>query len=201
MFGQQAEHGHGPVFHPPIPIEAMAGDNSAMFQMILSRNFGEKQQFNFFHLSTFEDVYSEYAPDNFLIKNILAYNINRRINIGAGANFLSQGFRPLVAATFSHFTRNIGLIVQPSFELHKDGVGEVFLMFEWSPKNEKTIQPYFRLQALSTFNSAHVYSYHFWRAGVQYKNLRVGPAFNVQYAGPEATTYTNVGGFINFLIQ
>lgn len=190
------------IISPPIPMEAMVGRDAGMYQLIVSRNLDEKQRISFFNLSTYEDKYDEKAYDSYLTKTILGYNLSRKFNIGLGANFSSiAGFKPLVAATFTHFTRNWGLIIQPSYEPGKDGLAEVFSMLEWSPQNQKKFQPYGRIQLMSSFNNEHAFSYYYWRVGVQYKMLRIGPALNVQYAGADAISMKNVGMFINVLLR
>jgi hypothetical protein len=188
--------------NPPIPIEAMVGNNSGMYQMIVFQNIGEAQKFSFFNLTTYEDSYSTNAPDYYLIKTIAGYHITRKLNVGLGANFNPiGGFRPLVAVSFTHVTKNYGLIIQPGYELYKDGLAEIFAMFEWSPKNERKIDIYFRVQVMSSFNNQHAYSYHFWRAGMKYKIFKIGPALNVQHVGSEASLHTNFGAFINILLK
>lgn len=188
-------------FQPPIPVETMVGNNSTNFQMIVSRNLGEHKRFNFFNLTTFDENYSSYAPDFYLIKSIASYNITPSLGVGLGANFSSDnGLRPLIAASYVKANRNYTLLFQPSYELHKDGLVELFAMYEWCPVNERKLQPYFRAQIMSSFNDAHVYSYHNWRVGVQYKSFRIGPAVNFQIIGSENMRQNNFGGFINIIL-
>jgi len=106
----------------------------------------------------------------------------------------------LVAASYMHFTENTGFIIQPSYELHKDGVFELYTMYEWTAKNTKSLQPYFKLSAYTSLKDKHTYSYHFWRAGVNYKGFRFGPALNAQYYGSAYSEVYNWGAFISFLL-
>lgn len=188
-------------FQPPIPVEVMVGHQSTNFQMIVSKNLGKAHRFNFFNLTTFDENYSEYAPDFYLIKSIGSYNISRSLGLGLGANFSSDnGLRPLIAATYVKAGKNATFLFQPSYELHQDGMAELFAMYEWCPRNTKAIQPYFRGQIMSSFNQSHIYSYHYWRVGIQYKSVRIGPAANFQIIGSEQKTQNNFGGFINIIL-
>lgn len=186
----------------PIPVEVFGGNNSTMFQMTVSKQITTGSKFGFFNLVNYEIDYDKFTPNSYIIQSLFTYNFSKHFNAGLGASLkVLGGFKPMVSASYSLFNRNIGLLIQPSYELHKDGLVEIFSMFEWHPHNEKKIQPYFRVQALASFKNEHVFSYHNWRAGIQYKMLRVGPGLNVQHAGPSVTTSVNFGGFINILIN
>lgn len=187
---------------PPIPVEVFGGQNSSMYQMIVSKQITSGNKFGFFNLINYEVAYDDFVPDSYIIQSLFSYEIVKGLNIGAGANFKTfGGFKPLVSASYSYHNRDFSFLVQPSYEVHEDGTLETFGLFEWHPVNQKKIQPYFRLQGLVSMNNVHTFSYHYWRAGVQYKMFRVGPAFNVQYAGPDAITSTNFGGFLTILIN
>lgn len=203
-YGQVEEVSPSPpvVFQAPIPIEAFVGLNSSMFQMTVSKQVTPGSKFGFFNLLTYEVDYVNSSTNAYLIQSVFTYNITNRFNVGTGANLKAfGGFKPIVWASYSIFNKDIGFVVQPSYELHKEGVAELFSMLEWHPANQKKIQPYFRVQGLLGFNTEHIFSYHYWRAGVQYKMFRFGPALNVQYVGKNAERITNFGGFINVLIN
>ena len=187
---------------PPIPVEVFAGQNSSMYQMIVSKQITPTSNFGFFNIINYEVDYSEFTPNSYVIQSVFDYQIIKGLKIGVGANLKAfGGFKPLIAVNYSVFSKDIGFLIQPSFELHKDGNAEVFSMFEWHPINQKKVQPYFRFQGLVSFNDKHSFSYHYWRAGLQYKMFRVGPALNVQYTGPKATSNANFGGFLTILIN
>ena len=187
---------------PPIPVEVFVGENSSMYQMIVSKQITPGSKFGFFNLINYEVAYDEYVPDSYIIQSLFNYQIVKGLNIGAGANFKAfGGFKPLVSASYSFFNKDFSFLVQPSYEIDKDGSLETFALFEWHPVNQKKIQPYFRLQGLASLNSEHTFSYHNWRAGIQYNMFIVGPAFNMQYVGPDAISNTNFGGFLTILID
>ncbi|HAA11677.1 MAG TPA: hypothetical protein DCE41_08260 [Cytophagales bacterium] len=186
---------------PPIPIEVVVGQNSSMYQMIVSKQITPGSKFGFFNLINYEVTYDDFAPNSYIIQSIVNYEIVKGLGVGAGANFKSfGGFKPIAVASYSYFNRDIGFLVQPSVELAENGNYEVFTMFEWHPVNAKKIQPYFRVQGLLTFNDEHAFSYHYWRIGIQYKGFRVGPGLNVQYVGPNVVNTTNLGGYFSILI-
>ncbi len=185
----------------PIPVEIQAGDKSSSYQLILSRKIVKGEKLNYFNLVSYKHNYDDNLPKNYLIQSIVSYNIMKNLSVGFGANLKSfSGVKPLISAFYENASKNHFLLIQPSYELDKDGLFELFTTFTWSPRNEKKVQPYFNIQALISFNENHAHSYHNWRLGAQYKIFRFGPAINIQYLGKNAISNTNIGGFINVLI-
>jgi hypothetical protein len=186
---------------PPIPIEIFGGVKSSMYQMTVSKQIAPESKFGFFNLINYEVDYDDAAPNSYILQTLFTYNLTNRFNVGIGANLKSfGGFRPFVSASYSIFNKNIGFLIQPIYELNKNGLIEVFSLFEWRPASNKLVTPYFRVQGLLAFKEQHSFSYHYWRAGVQFKNFRIGPALNVQYLGANLDSITNIGGFISVLI-
>lgn len=191
----------------PVPVVMMAGNKSGMYQMTLAKKFGSRKQFGFFNLVNYEVDYEPETPDNYIIMSVFSYNLNKHLSVGAGADLKAfGGFKPLVAATYTLFTKDIGLVVQPSVEVHQEGVGELFALFEWYPKFGNVINPYIGVQSITTFNtkdSQHSFSYAYFRAGIQINKVRFGPALNLQHSGSGSSqhTNTNFGGFITLLIN
>jgi len=145
--------------------------------------------------------YQEETPDNYLIQSILSYEFYKGFEIGTGANFKSfGGFKPLISLTYSKFGRNLGFVIQSSYELSKDGIGEIFGLFQWNPQNEKLIQPYLSIQALTAFKDRHVYSYQYLWLGAQIKSFQFGPALNIEQVGSDYETQMNIGIFLNINI-
>lgn len=186
----------------PIPVEVMVGAKSTMYQITVDKRFVPGSRFKFFNLINYEVDGNEFTPDNYIIQTIGSYEFAKGFDAGIGGNLKAfGGFKPLVSASYSNFTRETNLIINPVFEIHKGGEFSAWGMFEWHPVNEKLLQPFFSLQVLTAWGSQHSYSYHYWRTGLQYKNFRFGPALNVDYLGPNAISKTNLGGFIGVLIQ
>jgi len=190
-----------PSYQPPIPVEVMVGENSTMYEMVVSKRIMDSK-FNFYNLINYEVDYNETTPNNYFVQTIITYDIAKGFGLGVGGNLKTYNvFKPLVAATYSRYTEKTGIYIQPSYEIHKDGLFELYALFEWTPTNKKKIQPYFKLSAYTSRDAIHSFSYHNWRLGINYKSFRIGPALNVQYFGEDATSYTNFGGFVNILIN
>jgi len=186
----------------PIPVEVMVGAKSTMYQMTVDKRFVSGSRFKFFNLINYEVDDNEFTPDNYIIQTIGSYEFAKGFDAGIGGNLKAfGGFKPIVSASYSNFTKVTNLIIQPVYEIHKAGEFSTLAIFEWHPAGEKKLQPYFKLQALTAWGREHSFSYHFWRAGLQYKIFRFGPALNVEYVGPNATSTTNWGGFVSVLIQ
>jgi hypothetical protein len=189
-------------FQAPIPLELMVGNNYSLYQMTVSKQLTPGNKFGFFNLLSYEIDYVESTPDIYFIQSVFTYNINNNFNVGAGANLKSfESFNPIVWSSYSVFNDKIGFILQPSIELSKNGVAELFSLFEWHPVSQNKLSPYFRVQALFGRNNKHVFSYHYWRLGAQYNMFRFGAAINVQYIGENTISNTNLGGFVSVLIN
>ena len=185
----------------PIPMEVMVGAKSTMYQMTVDKRFAPGSRFKFFNLINYEVDDNEFTPDNYIIQTIGYFEFAKGFDVGSGGNLKAfGGFKPVVSVEYTHFSREIGIVVQPVFEVHKDGEFSTMVLFEWHPVNEHKIQPYFKLQALTSRVGVHSFSYHNWRLGAQYKTFRFGPALNVEYFGPHPKSNFNWGGFVNVLI-
>lgn len=188
----------------PVPVEVMAGNEWAMFQTIVTKDFTKNNRVNFFNLINYEVDYDPNVPQSYIIQSIFSYNLNRFFALGAGANLKAfGGFKPLLAGRFSLFNRNIGLVVQPSIELHGEGVSEMFALFEWNPFNEGLVSPFLGLQGAAAFDTQggeHDFSYFNARLGVQIAQFRFGPALNSRFIGADFHSEWNFGGFVSISI-
>lgn len=182
----------------PIPVEVMTGNYSSMYQMIVNKRFGAQSPFKFFNLISYEVDYNEYTPDDFIIESIVSYEFIRGFDAGLGANLKAHGgFNPVASISYSNFSPTHGIVIQPVYELNKDGEFSTLAIYEWHPVNDRKLQPYFRFQGLTAWGSKHAFSYHYWRLGAQYHSFRLGPALNVEYVGPDKMTTWNWGAFLN----
>lgn len=186
----------------PIPVEVMVGAKSTMYQMIVDKRFVPGSRFKFFNLISYEVDENEFTPDSYIIQSIGYFEFAKRFDIGVGGNLKAfGGFKPIVSVQYTNFSREKGIIIQPVYEVHKDGEFSTLAMFEWHPAGDKKIQPYFKVQGLTAWANEHSFSYHNWRLGAQYKIFRFGPALNVQYHGGNAVSSVNWGCFAGLLIN
>jgi len=186
----------------PIPVEVMVGVKSIMYQIIVDKRFAPGSRFKFFNLINYEMDDNEFTPDNYIIQTLGYYEFAKGFDVGAGGNLKAfGGFKPIMSVQYTNFSRERGIVIQPVYEIHKDGEFSTMAMFEWYPVGDKKIQPYFKLQALTAWTSEHSFSYHNWRLGAQFKIFRFGPAVNVQYHGESATSNMNGGGFVGVVIN
>jgi hypothetical protein len=185
----------------PLSTEVMSGSRSSMYQMIVEKPFNAASPFKFFNLINYEVDYDKMSPDNYIIQTIGYYEFAKNFNAGVGGNLKAfGGFKPVASVEYTNFSPSRSIVIQPVHELDRDGAFSTLAIFEWHPVNVKKIQPYFRLQAFTAWKSEHSYSYHYWRAGMQYRTFRFGGALNVNYVGPDAHSTWNWGAFLNFLI-
>ncbi|MGG5208197.1 hypothetical protein ACQWU4_04560 [Chryseobacterium sp. MIQD13] len=188
----------------PVLLEAMAGNRWGMFQSIIAKKFSPNSKFNFFNLTNYEVDYKKENPSIYIVQAIAYYEPVKGFNMGLGANLKTfNGFKPLLALSYLYNTQNISLIVQPSIELHKDGVGELFALFEYRGTKNRKFEPYFSIQSATSYlekNGNHDFTYINSRLGLQYKNFRFGPAVNMRIMGKEGIYQGNYGAFVGVLI-
>lgn len=199
----KAQENHQPLIpQPPIPVEVMVGGKSTMYQMIVNKRFAPESRLKFFNLINYEVDYDGQTPDNYIIQTVGYFEFAKGFDVGAGGNLKAfGGFKPVVSIEYTHFSKDFGVVVQPVYEVHKDGEFSTMALFEWHPVNGRKIQPFFSVQALTAWANAHSFSYHNWRAGLQYKIFRLGPAVNFQYLGENGESSVNWGGFIGVVIK
>jgi hypothetical protein len=185
-----------------IPVEAMIGNEYSSYQVVINKQIGSPySKFSFYSMVNYDMYYDDEIPDNYFIQTIFFYGITERIGVGIGANSKPyEGTKPLISLSYSIYTETIGLYIQPSYELDKDGLFELYNLFSWTPFNEKLIQPYVKIELYTSWGSEHSYSYSNLRLGIQYKIVRIGPALNISYFGGTFDNMTNWGGFINIKI-
>ncbi|BDD05574.1 hypothetical protein [Aureibacter tunicatorum] len=201
-------------YEAPIPIELMVGNKWLMFQNIISKNFGKNDQFNYFNLVNYEvnhkrnDNEGSHGANqeaSYIVQSIFSYNLTQHFSLGAGANLKAfGGFNPIIAGQYTHFSRNFGLVLQPSFEFGETRIAELFALLEWYPDIQKSWQPYFSIQGASNLATAtreHEFSYMNSRLGIQYKNIRLGAAINSRFIGENFMDEWNTGAFFSILIH
>ena len=185
-----------------VPVETMIGNEYSTYQVVINKQIGsEYSKFSFYSMINYDMYYDDEIPDNYFIQSIFFYSITERIGVGLGANSKPfEGTIPLIALSYSIYTESIGLYIQPSYELNGSGLFELYNLFSWAPINDKLVQPYFKVELYTSWGSEHSYSYSNLRLGIQYKIVRLGPAFNIGYFGKDFDSMTNWGGFINIKI-
>lgn len=201
----------------PVLMEAMAGDKWTMLQSLFLKKIKEGNRFSIFNLTNYEKTYQKEEEANFVIQTLAYYQPIKNFHVGLGAN-LKQfgGFKPLAALAYVYNSRHITLVAQPSVELDKAGVSEIFALFEYRAANGKKIVPFFSFQGstsiymnngMQSFGAYkfpvkagnHDYSYVNARAGIAIQNFRFGPALNFRAFGAEKGQ-ANVGAFLGIVI-
>lgn len=181
----------------------MAGNKWGMLQSVFLKKITPESKVSIFNLTNYEKTYKKDEPANFIIQTLAYYQPVKNLHFGIGANLKAfGGFKPLLAAAYVYNSRNITLILQPSIELDKDGVGELFGLFEYRGAKGRKVEPFFSLQGSSSYYSkgwGHDYSYLNVRAGVEIKNFRFGPALNYRTFG-KYSGEANFGGFLGLVI-
>lgn len=188
------------VFQPPIPVELMVGDKYSLYKMIITKQLKDNK-IKFYNLLMLQVEHDNLETTNFFNQSVIFYDFTAHLSGGLGLNYQSLGgAKPVVSVLYSKFSKAKGLIVQPTVELKNNGAKEIFVLYERILQNKKKVQPYFRLDAFTSFIKTHEYSFLNWRLGVNRRGLRFGPAINIQFFGNQGNTRNDFGGFIQVLI-
>lgn len=120
-----------------------------MLQTIILKKFTLESKFSFFNLTNYEKTYKKKEDANYIIQSLAYYQPLKNINIGVGANLKAfGGFKLLVALAYIYNSRNITFIAQPSLEINKNGVVELFGLFEYRGSKGRKTEPFLVLKEL-----------------------------------------------------
>lgn len=194
-----AQEDKSTTFKPPIPVELMVGNEHSLYKMIVTKPINHK--IKFYNLLSCEVNHQDFEFSIIVNQTVLYYDFNENFSVGLGSSIKTfGGFKPLFSVLYSKFTESVGYIIQPSIELHKEGVKELFCMFEYTYQNKKELKPYFRIDALLNWKKNHDFSYTNLRLGFNKNGLMFGPALNTQYFGVAPNLQNNWGGFIRVML-
>lgn len=188
----------------PIFIGGMSGNTYGQVQAIFSKDINEAIGLGIFVQSAFQFEWKMPADYRAGCQYQLTYKITETLQPGAGINIQPMtGPRPSISLTGSKKTKSGRLVIQPNIQIWKETIYELFAFYEFSPVNEKRVNPYFRLQCITGWtHNGHNRSYQFVNAGVSLGNLRVGAAAHFDQFGHSSSSRrtTNYGIFFNYLI-
>ena len=184
----------------PFPVELLVGQKGTVYKTTYYKQI-LNSSFKLFNLTTYQTNYGT-VTDSYFIKAVVYYDLPKGFSIGSGVNLISgTSAKPLLSGMYSLFTKNVGFVIQPGYEIHKDGVFEVFSFYKYTASKFKKLNPYFKMSAFTSFKSGHSYSFLNLRVGLKYKSFIVGPAINTDFFGQEFSASSNYGGFLSFLIH
>jgi len=187
-------------FKPPVPVELMVGNEALMFKMVVTKPINNSS-FKFYNLLTFESNFIESSASNIFTQTVVFYDLSSNFSLGLGGSYSSfSNLKPIAAVLYSSFNEHRGFLVQPSIVLEKNGAKELFSMYEHSIHLSPKFKGYFRLDAFTSWQSSHSFSYLNTRIGVGTKIGNFGPAINVSFVGEDAIQFYNFGAFFNILI-
>jgi len=188
------------VYKPPVPVELMIGNEALLFKMVVTKPI-YNSKIKFYNLTTLESNFVTSSASNIFNQTVIFYDFNSKFSFGLGGSYSSyNSLKPIAAVLYSSFNANRGFLVQPSLVLEKGGSKELFSMFEYVHFLNPKLKSYFRIDAFTSWENTHDFSYLNWRVGVNTKVGNFGPAVNVNFVGKEALNYYNFGAFFNVLI-
>ncbi len=188
------------VYKPPVPVEIMLGNEALLFKMVVTKPI-YNSKFKFYNLMTFESNFINSSATNIFNQTVVFYDVFSKFSVGIGSNYSSySNLKPVASVLYSNFTSNRGFILQPSMVLEKNGAKELFSMFEYTYVFHPKFKGYFRLDAFTSWQKRHEFSYLNWRVGINSRVGRFGPAITIQFVGDKAYQFYNFGAFYNISI-
>lgn len=187
-----------------IPVDIMVGNHWTMYQVNTTKDFWTNDKLNFFGLVNYEVDHNNKSKNTYFIQTLFSYKINSFLSLGTGGNFKDGNiFVPIIASQLSYNNSNIGLTIQPSIEIDKEGVGDVFVLFEWYLDKNNKWKPFFGLQGsigIKAKNGNHDVSYANINLGLQKNIFKFGPALNSRFNGTNFNSEWNIGIFFSISI-
>lgn len=190
-----------PQRNTPIPVEAFAGDQGMVFQMIVSKRFTPNSRFGFFNVTSIVGDYAAANQQNqFLTQAFITANIWKGFSVNAGASLNDvTGFRPSAGLQYVFANKQILAVIIPRCDLSQTYNVETFGLLEYKPKFNKNWGLYTRAQGLYNHNTRqnfHDRSYVWIRLGASYKQFQFGLGANVDFYGPGKMNENSFGVFV-----
>jgi hypothetical protein len=194
VFGQD----HAPL--PPLPVEAVFGNNRLQFQAVINRPISADGKLSFFNLSTGMVDYKNTASETeMVVVNNLTYSLFGNIKLTGGAEWhYKLGLIPQLGLQYFKANRTWLVLLNPSLNMRPSkSLGTIGLV-EYKPMLSKKTQLYTRAQILHIQNlqeGIHARSALMLRAGITQGKFTVGLGANFDYYGPLKMEKDNVGLF------
>jgi hypothetical protein len=186
---------------PPIPTEAMVGNEGFYFQLTVAKPVLTGSKLNFFNVTTYQANYDGgMSGQDFVSVSLLYYDIWKGISPAAGAamNHVT-GFKPFAGIQYVYANRTWLAVIVPGFFLTSKREFETFALLEYKPQLNSKLKLYTRLQCLynhNTVEAVHGRSYLYGRAGISLGNISFGFGANFDRYSPAKVSKWNLGGFV-----
>lgn len=187
--------------NPPVSMEVFAGDRALSYQMIINKKFQSVPKLGFFGVTNLQPEWGEPKMDDYMLQGNLTYTLIKGIDLEAGFIWNPiDGIRPTTGIIFSYGNPELLAVVNPRIDLSKNANFDVLALVEYKPALTESLNLYTRAQGLYTHNVGfdfHTRSYVMLRAGVTFKDVTFGAAFNADWYGPMKQNKNTVGGFVS----
>ena len=188
---------------PPIPVEALFGNNQLYFQLVVKKKFTPTSQFNFFSVATYTANYENDLSENrIIIPAQISYTLGKGFGLMAGTDINSVvGFSPIVGPQHNFASRQFLAVTVVSFFLNADNDVKLFGLYEYKPPINEKWSLYNRVQFIynhSLKEGSHNRSYLYLRSGVKKGPLIFGLGANLDQLGPRKIFKENYGLFVRW---
>ncbi|MCI0921928.1 hypothetical protein [Sphingobacterium rhinopitheci] len=188
----------------PVIVDVITGSRYTMYQLVVNKKFLSIPKLGFFSVTEGTSPWKREDTPELMTQAHLTYRLFKGFDILGGMQYTSGGnFRPATALFYAITHRDIFFLLNPKVEFTKNYDSELVTVLEYTPKINKSLNLYSRIQTLYSFvpNSGdHNRSYVILRAGINYKEFTFGPGAHLDWYGPEKLFKNNVGIFVRALL-
>ncbi|NLA24791.1 MAG: hypothetical protein GX879_07485 [Bacteroidales bacterium] len=186
--------------NPPINVEALVSNRGIAFQQMANKKMQSLPRLGFFNVINFVGEWDTPIANDLMTQGNITFQIIKGLDIMAGFHLTSvTGFRPTTGLMYSYAKPDFTFVVNPRFDLMKNGIFETFSLIEYRPKINDIWGIYSRLQGVygHTLNdNTHARSYVVARIGLSYREFNFGLGTNLDWYGPTKANINSFGGFL-----
>jgi hypothetical protein len=185
------------LYSQSLPIEVVVGHRYIGTQVNVDKKFPDHPRWSFYHTNTMKINYQNKSSNEFMMLNLLQFQVIYHFRILGGTYYGLPGFKPTMGLGYGQKSNNFSITVNARISLIQHPDWEYFLGMQYNPPLSEKIRLYSRLQMRSAFNTAgHIKGYQWFRVGMDAGGFQFGAAANLDEYGQSAKLFYNFGVFI-----
>jgi hypothetical protein len=185
------------LYSQQVPLEFMIGNKFMSVDVNATAKFSDRSKFGFFHSNTLQVDLRDKAKDNFMIQDLLTYEIIDNLKATAGAFYGNPGFNTTLGMQYGFSNKEMSFLVAPRMNFKKEPSYEFMGEFQYKFELSGDTKLFGRVKLLSLFDAnGNIKSYQWLRAGVEMSGIQFGLATDFDENGPAPSAEFNIGVFV-----
>ena len=188
--------------NPPVNVEVLGSNRGLAFQQIINKKMKSVPRLGFFGVTNLVAEWDDRYVEDLMTQGNLTFQIVKGLDLMGGFHLTNaNGFCPTLGLIYTFSKPNFTMVLNPRFDVLKNGVFETFGMLEFRPKINEKFKFYGRLQGvygeyLVSPKTLHARSYFVARAGLTYSEFNFGLGTNLDWYGPAKKNINSFGAFL-----